>query len=118
MASLDQPVRNLSGGNQQKVVIGRWILADLSILLLDELTRGVDVGAKVEIYQLINAVTDAGGAVLMVSSELPEVIGMSDRILVMSHGRAMGILDAKTATEDAVMELAVASVDPVDEKTG
>ena len=101
MASLDQPVRNLSGGNQQKVVIGRWILADLSILLLDEPTRGVDVGAKVEIYQLINAVTDAGGAVLMVSSELPEVIGMSDRILVMSHGRAMGILDAKTATEDA-----------------
>jgi len=118
MASLDQPVRNLSGGNQQKVVIGRWILADLSILLLDEPTRGVDVGAKVEIYQLINAVTDAGGAVLMVSSERPEVIGMSDRILVMSHGRAMGILDAKTATEDAVMELAVASVDPVDEKTG
>lgn len=118
MASLDQPVRNLSGGNQQKVVIGRWILAGSSILLLDELTRGVDVGAKVEIYQLINAVTDAGGAVLMVSSELPEVIGMSDRILVMSHGRAMGILDAKTATEDAVMELAVASVDPVDEKTG
>ena len=118
MASLDQPMRNLSGGNQQKVVIGRWILADSSILLLDELTRGVDVGAKVEIYQLINAVTDAGGAVLMVSSELPEVIGMSDRILVMSHGRAMGILDAKTATEDAVMELAVASVDPVDEKTG
>lgn len=118
MASLDQPVRNLSGGNQQKVVIGRWILADSSILLLDEPTRGVDVGAKVEIYQLINAVTDAGGAVLMVSSELPEVIGMSDRILVMSHGRAMGILDAKTATEDAVMELAVASVDPVDEKTG
>nr|WP_305119963.1 sugar ABC transporter ATP-binding protein [Cutibacterium sp. SC8-2W] len=118
MASLDQPVRNLSGGNQQKVVIGRWILADSSILLLDELTRGVDVGAKVEIYQLINAVTDAGGAVLMVSSELPEVIGMSDRILVMSHGRAMGILDAKAATEDAVMELAVASVDPVDEKTG
>ena len=118
MASLDQPVRNLSGGNQQKVVIGRWILAGSSILLLDEPTRGVDVGAKVEIYQLINAVTDAGGAVLMVSSELPEVIGMSDRILVMSHGRAMGILDAKTATEDAVMELAVASVDPVDEKTG
>jgi len=118
MASLDQPVRNLAGGNQQKVVIGRWILADSSILLLDELTRGVDVGAKVEIYQLINAVTDAGGAVLMVSSELPEVIGMSDRILVMSHGRAMGILDAKTATEDAVRELAGASVDPVDEKTG
>ncbi|ESK59333.1 ABC transporter, ATP-binding protein [Cutibacterium acnes HL042PA3] len=118
MASLDQPMRNLSGGNQQKVVIGRWILADSSILLLDEPARGVDVGAKVEIYQLINAVTDAGGAVLMVSSELPEVIGMSDRILVMSHGRAMGILDAKTATEDAVMELAVASVDPGDEKTG
>ena len=116
MAGLDQPVRNLSGGNQQKVVIGRWILADSSILLLDEPTRGVDVGAKVEIYQLINSVTEAGGAVLMVSSELPEVIGMSDRILVMAHGRAMGTLDAMTATEDAVMELAVASVDPVDEK--
>ena len=118
ITSKKQKAGDLSGGNQQKVVIGRWILAGSSILLLDELTRGVDVGAKVEIYQLINAVTDAGGAVLMVSSELPEVIGMSDRILVMSHGRAMGILDAKTATEDAVMELAVASVDPVDEKTG
>lgn len=117
MAGLDQPVRNLSGGNQQKVVIGRWILAGSSILLLDEPTRGVDVGAKVEIYQLINSVTEVGGAVLMVSSELPEVIGMSDRILVMAYGRAMGTLDAMTATEDAVMELAVASVDPVDEES-
>lgn len=111
MAGLDQTVRNLSGGNQQKVVIGRWILANSSILLLDEPTRGVDVGAKVEIYQLINAVTEAGGAVLMASSELPEVIGMSDRILVMSHGRPTGIVDARTATEDSVMELAVAVPD-------
>ncbi len=111
MAGLDQHIRNLSGGNQQKVVFGRWVLAGSNVLLLDEPTRGVDVGAKVEIYELINAVTDAGGAVVMVSSELPEVLGMSDRILVMSNGHAMGELDAATATEDDVMTLAVSAVD-------
>ncbi|MGO1569133.1 MAG: sugar ABC transporter ATP-binding protein [Brachybacterium sp.] len=110
MAGLDQPIRNLSGGNQQKVVFARWVMAGSTVLLLDEPTRGVDVGAKVEIYELINEITEAGGAVVMVSSELPEVLGMSDRILVMSNGQVAGILDADGATEDAVMSLAVSAV--------
>ena len=112
MAGLGQPIRNLSGGNQQKVVFGRWVLADTRILLLDEPTRGVDVGAKVEIYELINAITDNGGAVLMVSSELPEALGMSDRLLVMSAGRATGVLESNTASEDDVMALAVSNIEP------
>ncbi|QOR48051.1 sugar ABC transporter ATP-binding protein [Trueperella pecoris] len=107
MASMDQPIRNLSGGNQQKVVFGRWLMADTQILLLDEPTRGVDVGAKVDIYELINAITERGGAVVMVSSDLPEVLGMSDRILVMSAGRLAGELPADGATQDDVMTLAV-----------
>lgn len=111
MAGLDQPMSNLSGGNQQKAVFGRWVLAQSEVLLLDEPTRGVDVGAKVEIYELINQITDAGGAVLMVSSELPEVLGMSDRIAVMANGRLTGILDADSATEDEVMTLSVKNVD-------
>lgn len=110
MAGLNQPIRDLSGGNQQKAVFGRWILAGSTVLLLDEPTRGVDVGAKVEIYNLINELTAAGGAVLMVSSELPEVLGMSDRILVMSGGRLAGELP-NTATQDEVMALAVSQVD-------
>ena len=112
LTSLDQPVRDLSGGNQQKVVFGRWVQAHSKVLLLDEPTRGVDVGAKVEIYELINQITDNGGAVVMVSSELPEVLGMSDRILVMSRGRVAGILPAQGATQDAVMALAVSAVEP------
>ena len=90
MASIDQPIRDLSGGNQQKAVFGRWVLAGSKVLLLDEPTRGVDVGAKVEIYNIINEVTAQGGAVLMVSSELPEILGMSDRVVVMSGGRIAG----------------------------
>ncbi|GAB97371.1 ribose transport system ATP-binding protein [Kineosphaera limosa] len=111
MASLDQQVRGLSGGNQQKVVFGRWSMAGSDVLLLDEPTRGVDVGAKVEIYELVNAITDAGGGVLLVSSDLPEVISMSDRVLVMAKGRIVGELTAEEATQDAVMSLAVKEVD-------
>src|SRR5262249_16064362 len=77
MSGLDQEVRTLSGGNQQKIVIGKWLLADAKVLILDEPTRGIDVGAKVEIYQLINSLTASGHAVLMISSDLPEVLGMS-----------------------------------------
>ncbi|MDX5569913.1 sugar ABC transporter ATP-binding protein, partial [Streptomyces sp. ID05-04B] len=109
MAGLHQQVRTLSGGNQQKVVIGKWLLADTRVLILDEPTRGIDVGAKVEIYQLINELTAAGAAVLMVSSDLPEVLGMSDRVLVMSQGRIAGRLSAEEATQDAVMALAVSA---------
>ncbi|MFF9554777.1 sugar ABC transporter ATP-binding protein [Streptomyces albus] len=112
MAGLDQHVRTLSGGNQQKVVIGKWLLAKSRVLILDEPTRGIDVGAKVEIYQLINELTASGHAVLMISSDLPEVLGMSDRILVMSQGRIAGELTAREATQDAVMALAVGTSAP------
>ncbi|MFJ6605631.1 sugar ABC transporter ATP-binding protein [Streptomyces lydicus] len=107
MSGLAQPARTLSGGNQQKLVIGKWLLADTRLLILDEPTRGIDVGAKVEIYQLINELTASGRAVLMISSDLPEVLGMSDRVLVMSQGRLAGELSADEATQDAVMELAL-----------
>jgi ribose transport system ATP-binding protein len=107
MNGLGQEVRTLSGGNQQKIVIGKWLLADAKVLILDEPTRGIDVGAKVEIYQLINSLTASGHAVLMISSDLPEVLGMSDRVLVMARGRLAGELDAAEATQDSVMALAV-----------
>lgn len=107
MSGLGQHARTLSGGNQQKIVIGKWLLADTRLLILDEPTRGIDVGAKVEIYQLVNELTAAGRAVLMISSDLPEVLGMSDRVLVMAQGRLAGELSADEATQDAVMELAV-----------
>ncbi len=111
LASLDQPVKGLSGGNQQKVVFGRWFMAGSDVLLLDEPTRGVDVGAKVEIYELVNSITADGGTVVLASSDLPEVISMSDRVLVMAHGRIVGELPADQATQDAVMTLAVKEVD-------
>lgn len=107
MAGPGQQARTLSGGNQQKVVIGKWLLADTRVLILDEPTRGIDVGAKVEIYRLVNELTAAGAAVLMISSDLPEVLGMSDRVLVMAQGRIAGELPAGEATQDAVMALAV-----------
>jgi ribose transport system ATP-binding protein len=91
----------------QKVAIGKWLLAESKVLILDEPTRGVDVGAKVEIYQLINGLTAAGGAVVLVSSELVEVLSMSDRLLVMAEGRITGELVAARATQEKVMELAV-----------
>ncbi|MCK7627281.1 sugar ABC transporter ATP-binding protein [Streptomyces sp. RS10V-4] len=109
MSGLGQSARTLSGGNQQKIVIGKWLLAQTRLLILDEPTRGIDVGAKVEIYQLINELTAAGCGVLMISSDLPEVLGMSDRVLVMAQGRLTGELPAAEATQDAVMELALQS---------
>ncbi|MBB5779260.1 sugar ABC transporter ATP-binding protein [Nonomuraea jabiensis] len=111
MSHLGQEVRTLSGGNQQKIVIGKWLLADAGVLILDEPTRGIDVGAKVEIYQLINSLTASGHAVLMISSDLPEILGMSDRILVMARGRLVGELEAADANQDSVMALAVTEVE-------
>ena len=99
-------IRSLSGGNQQKVILGRWLLTDPEILLLDEPTRGIDVGAKYEIYQLIIDLAKEGKTVLMVSSEMPELLGVCDRILVMSGGRLAGEVDAKTATQEEIMTLA------------
>lgn len=115
MGNIDQPIRSLSGGNQQKAVFGRWFSAGAKVLLLDEPTRGVDVGAKVEIYELINEITSSGGCVLMASSELPEVLGMSDRVLVMSQGRIAGELATNEATQDSIMALAVSNVHREDE---
>ena len=99
-------IANLSGGNQQKVILGRWLLTEPDVLLLDEPTRGIDVGAKYEIYKLINDLAARGKIVLMVSSEMPELLGVCDRILVMSGGRLAGETDAKTATQEEIMTLA------------
>jgi len=97
---------NLSGGNQQKVVLAKWIYTDPKILILDEPTRGVDIGAKKEIYDVINQLAAKGVAVIMVSSELPEVLGMSDRIMVVHEGTVTGIIDAADADQAKVMTLA------------
>jgi ribose transport system ATP-binding protein len=102
----DLAVGNLSGGNQQKVVIAKWIGISPKVLILDEPTRGVDVGAKREIYQLMNELTDRGVAIIMVSSELPEVLGMSDRILVVHEGKITGELKKDEATQEKIMTLA------------
>ncbi len=104
--SQEQRVQNLSGGNQQKVVIAKWLTLDPKVLILDEPTRGIDVGAKAEIYRLMNQLADRGVGILMISSELPEVMGVSDRILVMHEGRVTGEFDGRTATEDALMNAA------------
>ncbi|GAB3212918.1 sugar ABC transporter ATP-binding protein [Marinactinospora endophytica] len=106
-AGLDQAAGTLSGGNQQKIVIGKWLLARPRVLILDEPTRGIDVGAKVEIYELINTLTEQGTAVLIVSSDLTELLGMSDRVLVMADGRLRGELGRAEATQEKVMALAV-----------
>jgi ribose transport system ATP-binding protein len=102
----EQEIRFLSGGNQQKTVIGKWLLADSKVLIMDEPTRGIDVGAKVEIYELMNELTQNGAGILMISSDLPEVLGMSDRILVMSGGRITGELSMEEANGENIMELA------------
>jgi len=105
--SLDQLVSNLSGGNQQKVVLGRWLARAPRVLILDEPTRGIDVGAKAEIYRLIAELAASGIAILVISSELPELIGLSDRILVMAAGRIVGEVQRREATEQRVLELAM-----------
>ena len=99
-------IAHLSGGNQQKVILARWLLTDPDILILDEPTRGIDVGAKYEIYSLIAELARRGKAIIMISSEMPELLGMSDRILVMCDGRMTEIVDASTATQEQIMTLA------------
>ncbi len=100
-----EQIRNLSGGNQQKVIIGRWLLTNPDILLLDEPTRGVDVGAKYEIYQLINNLAKQGKSIIMVSSEMPELLGVTDRMMVMSNGHLAGILDTEKTDQEEVFKL-------------
>lgn len=104
--SEDSIVRNLSGGNQQKVVISKWLANKPKIMIFDEPTVGIDVGSKDEIYKLLEKLTDAGTSIIFISSYLPEVIGVSDRIIVISEGRQMGIIDKKDATEEKIMKLA------------
>ena len=99
-------IKDLSGGNQQKALIARWLLIEPDILLLDEPTRGIDVGAKYEIYSIIANLAKRGKSIIMISSEMPELLGMSDRIMVMCEGRMTGILDGKSATQVEVMHLA------------
>lgn len=103
---IEQEIQYLSGGNQQKVILAKWININPSLLILDEPTRGIDVGAKAEIYQLMRLLAKQGTAILMISSELPEIIGMSDRILVMHDGKVMGELSPSVATEERILMLA------------
>ncbi len=102
----EQVIHNLSGGNQQKVMIGRWLATDPEILILDEPTRGVDVGAKAEIYSIMNELVKKGMSIIMISSELPEIINMSDRVYVMNDGRITGCLDHNSVTQERIMQMA------------
>ena len=103
-------MENLSGGNQQRVVLAKWINTDSTIFLIDEPTRGIDVGSKEELYFLMNDLTSKGAAILMISSELPEILGMSDRILVMNKGRITAEFAGAEATEEKIMSFAALEV--------
>lgn len=109
-AGLDQLVSSLSGGNQQKVVIAKWLLTNSDILIFDEPTRGIDIGVKQEIYQIMKDLAKQGKAIIMISSELPELIGVSDRILVMNRGKVVGYLDASECKQEDVLALALTEV--------
>jgi methyl-galactoside transport system ATP-binding protein len=109
-ASQKTQIQFLSGGNQQKVILGRWLLTEPEVLMLDEPTRGIDVGAKYEIYQLIDELAAKGKAVIVVSSELPELLGICDRIYVMSGGRIAGEVNAKESNQEEIISLATAFV--------
>ena len=104
--SVDVELRSLSGGNQQKVVVAKWLERDTDILIFDEPTRGIDVGAKDEIYTLLEDLAKQGKAIIVISSELPEVLRLANRIAVMAHGRIIGTLNNEDATQENIMELA------------
>jgi len=108
-SGVSQKIANLSGGNQQKVIIARWLLLEPKVLILDEPTRGIDVGAKAEIHNLLKQMADEGVGIIMISSELPELLGVSDRVLVMREGRLVADLDPHTATQDDIMHAAAGS---------
>jgi inositol transport system ATP-binding protein len=107
--SLHQLIKMLSGGNQQKVLVSRWLLTTPEILMIDEPTRGIDVGAKAEIHRLMSQLAGQGKAILMVSSEMPEILGMSDRVLVMCEGRLTGEFARADATQERIMHAATAT---------
>jgi ribose transport system ATP-binding protein len=104
--SIEQKIKNLSGGNQQKVIIARWLASEPTLVIFDEPTRGIDVGAKSEIYTLVNELVESGKAVLMISSEMEEVMGMSDRIIVLREGRISGMLNRKEFNQETIMAFA------------
>jgi ABC-type uncharacterized transport system ATPase subunit len=106
-SGLNQKVINLSGGNQQKVVIGKVLMSNPKVIILDEPTRGIDVGAKFEIYKLINTLKAKGLAIILISSEMPEILGLSDRILVLSKGKQKAILSKSEASQEKIMQYAV-----------
>jgi ABC-type sugar transport system ATPase subunit len=106
--SVEQVVKNLSGGNQQKVVIAKWMATDPRVLIMDEPTRGIDVGAKREIHELISKMAKLGVAIVVISSEMPEILGMSDRIVVMHEGRIKGELTRAEASQEKIMNMAIA----------
>ncbi|RZI80884.1 MAG: sugar ABC transporter ATP-binding protein, partial [Microbacterium sp.] len=112
-ATMDQPITNLSGGNQQKAMLARWIAIDPAVLILDEPTRGVDVGAKAEIYEQLFALADRGVAILCSSSDLPELLTITDRIAVLSEGRVVDVVDSASATEESIMAAATGAVAPL-----
>ena len=104
----EQLAKNLSGGNQQKVVLAKWLEQDCDVIIIDEPTRGIDVGAKYEIYMLINKLAEQGKAIIMISSELPEVIGMSDRIIVMRSGHISAVVsDVQNTTQETLLDHAI-----------
>jgi len=108
--SNEQPVGNLSGGNQQKTVIAKWLATMPKVLILDEPTRGVDVGAKAEIYSIMSMLAEQGVGIIMISSELPEIINMSDRVLVMNKGRITGILEREELSQERIMQYATGGI--------
>ena len=110
------PANSLSGGNQQKVVLAKWLSRDVDVLILDEPTRGIDVGSKEEIYHLITELARQGKAIIMISSDLPEILGMSDRIMVMYEGRVMGELSAEEATQERVLAYSFGHTDAKQEE--
>jgi rhamnose transport system ATP-binding protein len=105
--SLDTPVEQLSGGNQQKTMLAKWLNAEPRVLILDEPTRGIDVGAKAEVHQIIDELAGSGIAIILISSDLPEVLAMSDRVLVMREGRQVGLFERSEATEERIITAAM-----------
>ena len=114
--SIHQIVSKLSGGNQQKIVIAKWLINDAHILIFDEPTRGIDVGAKNEIYHLMNDLIRQGKSIIMISSELPEIMRMSDRIIVMCEGAITGNLDIENLTQETVMQYATKNISVEEQK--
>lgn len=111
VSSMEQLISKLSGGNQQKVLISRWLMATKDVLIMDEPTRGVDVATKADIYKIMNDLAASGMAIIMVSSEMPELINMCDRIVVMSHGYTTGVLNRSEFSQERIMHYATVEQD-------